>query len=89
MYVMSNVIGKLLKVFFGLLMVGVVVAIGVGIYFFFELGARPSVKDDTVPFRISAGETFADVANDLHDRNLIRNVFVFLLQIQIRYQLWP
>lgn len=83
MYVMSNVIGKLLKVFFGLLMVGVVVAIGVGIYFFFELGARPSVKDDTVPFRISAGETFADVANDLHDRNLIRNVFVFRVRARM------
>lgn len=83
MYVMSNVIGKLLKVFFGLVMVGVVVAIGVGIYFFFELGARPSVKDDNIPFRINRGETIADVANNLHDKNLIRNVFVFRVRARM------
>lgn len=83
MYLMSNLLGKLLKVFIGLLMIGVVVAVGVGIYFFFELGARPSVKDDSVPFRINKGETIADVANDLHDRNLIRNTFVFRVRARM------
>ena len=41
----GNVIGKTLKLFFGLMMVVIVVVIGLGIYFFFELGQKPSTKN--------------------------------------------
>ncbi len=72
-------------------MVAVVVAVGVGLFFFFELGARPSIKDDTVPFRVSSGESFSQITNNLRDKNLIRNTFVFrirarMLQVEPKVQ---
>jgi UPF0755 protein len=73
----ANVIGKLLKVLIGLLMVGVVVIGGLVIYFFFELGQRPSTQEDSVQFVINQGEAFSQITDDLYKNNLIRNTFVF------------
>ncbi len=83
MQLMSGLVGSILKIIFGLLMVVVVVAVGVGIYFVFELGARPSVKEDSVPFRVNSGESFATVADNLQQKNLIRNTFVFRIRARL------
>ena len=80
---LAGIIGKVLKVFFGLLMIAVVVIIGVGLYFFFEVGSRPSVKDDNVPFKIGSGENFSTIADHLRDKNLIRNTFVFRVRARL------
>lgn len=78
-----NLAGKLLKIVFGLVMLAVVVAAGAGIFFFLELGARPSQNADPVPFSINAGETFSQVSDDLHTNNIIRNAFVFRLRAKM------
>jgi UPF0755 protein len=80
---MSSTFGNILKVIFGIFMVVVVVVVGVGLYFFFELGARPSTRDDAVPFRIQQGESIATVADDLQKLNLIRNTFVFRIRARM------
>ncbi|HEX2912486.1 MAG TPA: endolytic transglycosylase MltG, partial [Chloroflexia bacterium] len=79
----GNIFGKLLKVFFGLVMVGFVVAVGLGIYFFIELGQKPSTKDDAVPFNIAKGETFSQITDDLYSKQLIRNTFVFRVRAKM------
>ncbi len=79
----GNVFGKALKLFFGLLMVVVILAIGVGIYFFFELGQRPSTKTDEIPFSITKGETFSQITDDLYKQAFIRNTFVFRLRARM------
>jgi UPF0755 protein len=78
-----SIAGKLLKILFGLVMVGVVVAVGATIFFFTELGARPSNNTDPVPFSISTGETFTQVAEDLQSAHIIRNVFIFRLRAKM------
>jgi UPF0755 protein len=81
--VLSRSLGAILKIAFGLLMVIVVVVIGFGIYFFFEVSSRPSTSKDVVPFSISPGESFNKVAEDLHESRLIRNTFVFRLRARM------
>ncbi|NWJ95294.1 MAG: endolytic transglycosylase MltG [Chloroflexi bacterium] len=83
MQMMSSTVGNILKVLFGLVMVSIVVIVGVGIYFFFELGARPSVKEDIVPFRINAGESFSTIADNLQKKDLIRNTFIFRVRARM------
>ncbi len=80
----GNVFGKLIKIFFGLVMVGIIVVIGLSIYFFFELGQRPSTKDDQYLFSISKGDTFSAITDALYKEKLIRNTFVF----RVRAKLW-
>ncbi len=80
----GNVFGKALKLFFGLLMVVIILAVGVGIYFFFELGQKPSSKEEQVPFTINKGETFGQITDDLFKQQLIRNTFIF----RIRARMW-
>lgn len=79
----GNIFGKTLKIIFGLVMVGVVVAVGLGIYFFFELGQKPSTKEDVVPFTILKGDTFGQVAESLYEKKLIRNTFVFRVRARM------
>src|SRR3978361_364112 len=79
----GNVFGKALKLFFGLLMVVIILAIGVGIYFFFELGQKPNNKTDEIPFTINKGETFGRITDDLYKQQLIRNTFVFRVRARM------
>lgn len=80
MGVLSKFTGSILKIIFGLIMVVLIVAIGFGIYFFFEVGSRPSTSKDIVPFSITSGESFTSVTQNLYDAKLVRNTFVFRLQ---------
>jgi len=78
-----SVAGKLLKIIFGLVMVGIVVAAGCTIFFFTELGARPSTNPDPVSFSITPGETFSQVSSELRTKNIIRNEFIFRLRAKM------
>ena len=73
----SNVVGKTLKVFFGLLMIAIVLTIGFGIYFFLELNQAPSTNADPVPFEIKQGDTFSQITDRLYTDHIINNTFVF------------
>jgi UPF0755 protein len=79
----GNVFGKALKLFFGLLMVVIILAVGIGIYFFFELGQRPGTKTDEIPFSITKGETFSQITDDLYKQSFIRNTFVFRIRARM------
>ncbi len=79
----SNLVGKTLKIIFGLAMVGIVVAIGLGMFFFFELNQRPDTKEDPVPFTISKGDTFSQITENLYQSKLIRNTFVFRVRAKM------
>ena len=80
----SNIIGKVLKLVFGLVMVGVVVLIGLGIFFFFELNQKPDTDDSPAPFSISKGDTLGVITDNLYKDKFIRNTFVF----RIRAKMW-
>lgn len=79
----ANIVGKVLKVVVGLVMLIVVVVVGFGIYFFLELGARPSTNSAPVPFTIKAGETLTQVTDDLVNARIINNAFVFRLRAKM------
>ncbi len=79
----ANVIGKIIKITIGFVMIGIVVVFALGIYFFFELGQKPSVKDEAVPFSITKGETFGEITDQLYDKKLIRNTFVFRVRARL------
>ncbi len=79
----GNVFGKALKVFFGFVMVGIIVAIGLGIFFFFEVGQRASNKEDTFTFNINKGESFSQITDELYTNKLIRNTFVFRVRAKL------
>jgi UPF0755 protein len=79
----GNVFGKAFKLLFGVLMVGIILAVGIGIYFFFELGQKPSTKDDQVPFTINKGQSFGAISDDLYQKQLIRNTFVFRVRARM------
>jgi UPF0755 protein len=64
-------------------MVTAVVGVGLGIYFFFEVGARPSNNADLVRFTIKPGENFNDVTQSLYDTKLVRNTVVFRLRARM------
>ncbi len=80
MDLLSRFAGTIIKVVFGLLMIVVVVGVGFGIYFFFEVNSRPNSAKDLVPFNINPGESFSAVTNELYDAKLVRNTFVFRLR---------
>ena len=84
MGLLTGAVGKVLKVAFGLAMVLLIVGIGAGIYGIFELGARPSSSPDPVDIRIKPGESFADIAEDLHKAGVIRNTVVFRVLAKAR-----
>jgi UPF0755 protein len=80
---LSKFSGTILKLILGFIMVVVIVAVGFGIYFFLEVGYRPSTSKDLVPFNINAGDSFSKVSDDLHESKLIRNTFVFRLRAKM------
>lgn len=79
----GNVLGTILKIVAGLVMVGLVVAIGGGIFFVMELNQRPGVREETVPFNIQKGETFSQITENLYQKKLIRNTLVFRVRARM------
>jgi len=81
--IISRLSGVTLKIIFGLIMIVVVVIAGFGVYFFMEVGSRPSASADVVPFNINVGESFSQVTGDLYDAKLVRNTFVFRVRARM------
>lgn len=79
----GNLFGKTFKIIFGFLMIGFVVVMGLGIYLFFELGQKPSTREDAVPFSIDSGATFSEITENLYTQKLIRNTVVFRLRARL------
>lgn len=79
----ANIVGKVLKIVVGLVMLAVVVVAGFAIYFFLEIGARPSTSSNPVSFSIKAGETLTQVTDDLVNERIINNAFVFRLRAKM------
>jgi UPF0755 protein len=79
----GNVTGAILKIVAGFVLIGMIVMIGGGMYFIFELNQKPSVKEDAVPFTIERGQSFAEITDSLYTKGLIRNTFVFRLRARM------
>jgi UPF0755 protein len=81
--VVGRLTGAILKLAIGVIMIALVVGVGLGIYFFFEVGSRPSNNTDLVRFTVKSGETFNEVTQNLHDTKLVRNTVVFTLRAKM------
>ncbi len=79
----TSVFGKIFKLLFGFGMVAFVILMGLGVFFFFELGQKPGFRDDNVPFIIEKGDTFSSITESLYSKQLIRNTFVFRVRAKM------